>query len=142
MRHERGFSRTPAIKPKPSCNNNLWKKNGMCIARFSCQICDYSSTLTEFGLYHRRDCAVLQSSRTYGGRAPECLLEAVAETALHSAAIVPGVWLAEERRFKNAASVRNIEVIQDVGATDIGDQCKMISSGLNRALCCLRRQTR
>jgi hypothetical protein len=69
----------------------------------------------------------LRSSRTDGGRAPECLLEAVAETALHSAAIVTGVGLAEERRFKNAASVRNIEVVQDVGATDIGDQYKMIS---------------
>ena len=80
--------------------------------RFACQICDYSSTLTEFGQYHRRDCVQPREvhGRTVGAR-PACHLEAVAGTAFHAASIVPGVGLAEERRAKNAAYGRDIEVI-------------------------------
>jgi len=45
------------------------------MVRFVCQRCDYSSTLTEFGQYHRRDCARpyevhgRTDGRTDGGRA-------------------------------------------------------------------------
>src|ERR1700733_15726728 len=50
-------------------------------------------------------------------------LETVAETAFHAAAIVTGVRLAEERGAKDAAYGRDVEVIQDIGTTDVDGQC-------------------
>jgi hypothetical protein len=49
--------------------------------------------------------------------------EAVSEAAFDAAAVVSGVGLSEERRAQDTAYGGDVEMIQDVGAADVGGEC-------------------